>query len=166
MNRRIAFSNQYAAVSILWLAGLMIGMAFAYSFKASIAPIHFGDIFMSASFSSITLTTIAPICLVLFFSYTHLNYFIYIILLSNGILHGFCSLFLSQLSGNIGWLTQLLLMFSQSCSSTFLVFLCPLLLCGWPKDRIRISWTILTAAVIVCFLDFFVISQLSLFFIL
>lgn len=166
MNRRIAFSNQYAAISILWLAGLMIGMAFTYSFKASIASIDFGDIFMPASFASIALTTIAPICLVLFFGDTHLNYLIYIIILANGFLHGLCSMFLTHLSGNIGWFTQLFYMFSQRCSSTLLVFLCPLLLCGWQKDRIAISLSFVAASVIVCFFDYFVISKLSLFFIL
>lgn len=165
MNRRIAFSNQYAAISILWLAGLMIGMAFTYSIKASIASIDFGDIFMPASFASIALTTIAPICLVLFFGYTRLNYLIYIVLLVNGFLYGLCSMFLSHLSGNISWFTQLLFTFSQRCSSTLLVFLCSLLLCGWRKDRIPISLSIVAASVTVCFFDYFVISKL-LFFIL
>ena len=124
MNRRIAFSNSHLCVGAIWLVGMMIGFAFAYFQNTSIAPNNFGGIFMSPSLLSIFLSSVLPIGAALLVWRLRIYYIVYIILFINGLVFGFCSLYLSNLLGYSLFVTHLLFMFSQSCCSTLLVALC------------------------------------------
>ncbi len=159
MKRRIAFSNRYVLVSVLWLVGMIFGMAFAYSFKASIAPIKLGGIFVPTSFSAILLTSVLPLCFVILFCYFRFNLLIFAALFMNGLLYGFCGLYLSFYFVYFGWLVRLFSMFSQNCCSTLLVILCPLLLSGSRKKINQISLIFLSAAITICLFDYFVVMR-------
>ena len=155
MKRRIIFSDRSFIIGILWLSGLMTGIAFAHADNVNIALIQFDDLFMPASFLGVVISSLIPITLASVFWIIGWSIPIYLIIILNGFVCGFCALFLSYISGSSVCFTNLYFMFPQICCSTLLIILCSMLFSLKQRSYRLISIFILSA-LIICFLDYYV----------
>lgn len=159
MNRKIPFSNSCVYVAITWLIGMIIGLVIAYSFNSSTSLVFSEMRIFPASFAGTVITCVLPFLLAILAWLFHADILIYICIVFNGFLIGFCSLFLSHLIDISCCSAQLLCMFSQSCCSTFLVFLCPILISGLKELIYKSILLILSGTVFVILVDYFLILR-------
>ncbi len=155
MNRRVAVSNSIFCVGAFWMVGMLIGIVFARYNSTTIAPNILGDIFMPASLGGTILSSAIPVCAVLFFNRVRCRPFIFTILVIDGFLFGFCNLFLSDHLKCTAFFVRIFYMFSQSCRSTLLLLLCPLLISDFFKRNQRTALLFISASVLICFFDYF-----------
>lgn len=158
MHRNSTFSISRFFIGIFWLIGLIIGVVLShYVISGHTASSSKFDV--SASFSGIFISYLLPILSVILIRKLCLDSLVYIVLLLDGFLFSFCSLYLSHVLNYPAFLINLLHMFSRGCCSSFLVILCQCLFIDLQSREERFIGTIITASVLVCLLDYFLILK-------
>ena len=156
MNRRVAFYDNFLCLGIFWVIGILVGIVFAHHNSPLIAPNNLGDIFMPPSFGGLVLSSVLPVCFVILFNRIGLRFALYLILVIDGFLIGFCSLYLSNVLNCPVFYVRTFYMFAQSCCSTILLVLCSLLTSGVSCRLSKISFLSIIVSVIISVFDYLV----------
>lgn len=156
MNKKVAFLHNHLCICIIWLAGMLAGMITVFRVGASVTPSLFGEFFMSTSFLSHLLASIFPIMLIYIGRWLENDYFIYTILFLNGLLFGFCSLYLSSLMDLPVYYVHLFGMFSQGCNSLLLLILAFGIMTCKKQNFSAVHYLVFPVSVMICLADYYI----------
>lgn len=161
MHKKAVFISRHFVIYILWMAGFAIGLSSSSYIISHDFSVPYMTYSLSGSFGGMFICSTLPLLIAVVAYAWSIDFLSNINLLVNGFLYGFCSLYLSRVTGFSGSFVHLLFMFSTGCCATLLLFICAALDSCSLRQRKTLSFVVIFTSIILCCLDYFLIFRFS-----
>ena len=157
---RNTYFSFYTFITLLWLTGMVVGLAVAFYFSYLTGPMMRNTIWDNLSVCGFFVSCVIPLGLT--YCFIHLQWMpaMFILLFINALLYGFCFFSTAFCYQQVAWLATGVSFFNQSCCSLLIFFMC---LCSKMERFLfrKVSLCLFGSFAVICISKYLITSYIN-----